>query len=145
MEQAKKENMQVVEKKVGDEIVLTALKFKVNSVEEKQTISSGYGSPKTAKTGAKFIIIELTVTNITNTDFTFYPDDGFRLVDGQKREFTTYPDTIGGIDKYIISRKLSPSVSESGFIVYEIPSDATSYSLVAGKTGTKELYKVLLK
>jgi len=145
LEQAKEEEMQVIEKKVGDEIILSALKFKISKTEEKQTISSGYGSPKTAKEGAKFVIVNLAVTNITNTKFSFFPDDGFRLVDNQKREFTAYSDTIGSIANYLNSRELSPSINEAGVIVYEIPSDATNYSIVVGKSGTKELYKIVLK
>ncbi|EKE05097.1 MAG: hypothetical protein ACD_19C00426G0119 [uncultured bacterium] len=145
MEQAKKENLQVIEKGIGDEIVLSTLKFKVNKVEEKQTIGGGYGTPKVAKEGAKFVIINLSVTNITDSKFTFFPDDGFRLVDDQKREFTTYPDTIGGIANYLNVRELSPSLAETGVIVYEIPSDAVNYSLFGGKGGTKDLYKVVLK
>jgi len=42
-------------------------------------------------------------------------------------------------------KDLSPSITETGVIVYEIPSDSTSYSILSNKVGTKELYKVVLK
>lgn len=145
MEKVKKENMQIIEKNIGDEVVLSALKFKVIKAEEKQTISSSYGGPKTAKEGAKLVIVTLSVTNITDAKFTFFPDDGFILVDNLKREFTTYPDTIGSIDNYLNSRDLPPSITETGVIVYEIPTDATSYSILTNKVGTKIMYKLLLK
>lgn len=145
IEQAKQEEMQVIDKNIGDEVTLATLKFKANKVEEKQTIGSSYGSPKVAKSGTKFVVIDMDATNTTNAEFTFWTNDGFRLVDNQKREFTEYGDTIGSIDKYLDARKLPPSVNENGFVVYEIPNDSISYSLVTSRAGTKELYKVLLK
>lgn len=143
VEQAKKEEMQVVEKNIGDEVTLATIKFKISGVKEAQTISSGYGKPKVAKEGAKFVIINLSITNITTSKFAFYPDD-INLIDSQKREFSSYQDSIG-IDNYLDYRELSPSITENGTLVYEVPTDATFYSWVIGKAGSKVLYKVLLK
>lgn len=143
MQQAKKENMQVIEKAVGDEIILATMNFKVISVEEKQILNPSYGSPKVATEGTKFVVIGLDITNTTNSEFDFSPD--LIVVDNKEREFSTYSDSIGAIDKYLNYRELSPSVMETGFLIYEIPSDATSYSLMVGKAGTKELYKIVLK
>lgn len=53
IEQAKKDNEKVIEKTLADEVTLGTIKFKVNKVEEKQTISSSYGTPKVAKAGTK--------------------------------------------------------------------------------------------
>ncbi len=143
MEQAKKDNMTIIPKTVGDEITLATIKFKVNSIEEKQTISSSYGPPKTAKEGAKFVVINLEITNTTNKAFAFSPD--LILVDNKGREFNAYSDAIGNIDNYIDYRDLSPSIKEKGNLVYELPSDATSYNLMIAKSSTKELYQIKLK
>ena len=143
MDEAKKDNMTVIGKSIGDEITLATMNIKVNSAEEKQTISASYGSPKMAKEGTKFVVINMDVTNITNSKFTFSPD--LLLVDNKAREYSTYSDSIGGIDNYLNYRDLSPSVKESGFMVYEVPTDSTSYDLVTAKAGTKELYKINLK
>src|SRR3989344_9170893 len=43
-----------INKPVGEEVILATIKFKVNNSSEKQTLSSGYGSPAIAKEGAKF-------------------------------------------------------------------------------------------
>lgn len=134
-----------IEKSIGDEIELATIKFKVNKTKEKQTLSGSFGTPAIAKENAKFVIIDLSITNITNSDFTFFPDDGFKLVDNKERQFTSYDDTIGNIENYLNVRELAPSIKESGVIVYEIPKDATGYSLFTGKVGTKEIYKVKLK
>lgn len=144
MTAAKEANYETISKTMGDEVALATLKFKVNGVKEASTISSGYGSPKTAKNGAKFVVVELGVENTTNSSFDFFPDDGLRLVDSQKREFTTYPDSVGGVTNYLNVRKLAPGVVESGVIVYEVPENASNYSLVTSKAGANELYQVNL-
>lgn len=143
MEVAKKEKMQIIDKVMGDELVLATMNFKVNSVEEKQILNSSYGTPKVAKEGTKFVVIDLDVTNTTNSEFSFISD--LIVVDSKDREFTPYSDTISAIEKYLDYRKLSPSVKETGYLVYEIPTDSVNYSLLIAKAGTKELYKIALK
>jgi len=143
IEQAKKEGMVTIEKQIGDEIELATIKLKVNKAEEKQTLSASYGSPKVAREGTKFIVVNMDVTNTTNSKFTLSPD--FLLIDNQGREYTTYTESIGAINNYLNYKDLSPSVKETGSFIYEIPSDAASYYLVAAKAGTKDLYKIMLK
>ena len=145
MEEAKKEDFNEIVKSMGDEVEMATLKFKINKVEEQQTISSSYSSPKVAKEGTKFVVLDLDVTNTTNSSFSFYPDEGFTLVDDKKREFQPYDETIGSIENYINSRELSPSVMESGVLVYELPNDSTSYKLVAFKAGSKDMFSIVLK
>lgn len=144
VEEAKKEAI-VINKAIGDAIALATGTIKINKVEEAKTLSSKYGTPKVATEGTKFIVVNLDVTNTTKSEFTFAPDDVFLLVDNQKREYRTYNDSIGAIDDYLNYKTLSPSIKETGNLVYEIPEDATSYSLVTSKSGTNELYMIKLK
>lgn len=144
IEAAKKENV-VINKAIGDEVVLATGNIKINKAEETQTIGNKYSAPKVAKEGTKFIIVNLEVVNTTKSEFSFFPDDVFLLVDEQKREFRVYDESIGALDNYLNVRTLSPSVKETGNIMYEIPSDSTSYSLVTSKGGTNELYFIKLK
>lgn len=142
VKEAEKQKSEIIKKGIGDEIEMTTLKFKVNKVEEKQTLSGGdYGTPKVAKEGTKFVIIDLNVTNMTDTKFSFNPDDGFRLVDNKNREFTA--SSMGVVDLYY--RGLSPSITENGIVVYEIPQDAESYDIMSVKAGTNQVYRVVLK
>lgn len=145
MDQAKQQTMVTINKNIGDEVVLATENIKVNSSTEQQTISSQYGTPKVAKNGTKFVIINLDITNTTKSEFTFAPDDVFVLIDNQKREYQTYNDSIGSIDNYLNYASLSPSVTETGVLVYEVPTNATSYNLVTSKEGTKDLYEIKLK
>lgn len=143
VKEAEKQNKEIIKKGIGDEIELATLKFMVNKVEEKQTLSGGKygGSPNVAKEGAKFVVIDLNITNTTDTKFSFNPDEGFRLVDNKNREFTA--SSMGLVDLYY--KGLSPSITENGIIVYETPQDAESYALMIGKAGTNQVYKVVLK
>ena len=141
----KEEDFTYIDKTIGEEIVLATIKFKVNSSSEKQTLGGSFGSPAIAKEGARFVVIEMNVVNITDAPFTFFPDDGFRLIDNNGRQFTTYGDTIVKVENYLNVRELSPGIMETGVLVYEIPQDSSSYSLVVGKGGTSEIYRVKLK
>lgn len=132
----------IIQKAIGDEIQLATINLKVNSVSERQSINSSYGSPKVAGKDAKFVVINLDVTNTTDSVFYFSPD--FILIDEKERKYEYYSDMIGNIDNYLMG-DVSPSIKKTGNIVYEIPSDSLSYSLLAGKAGTNEVYKITLK
>lgn len=144
-EQEKKDDFVFIEKNIGDTIELATLKFKINKAEEKQSlVHSLWGVTATAREDAKFILISMDVTNITKDAFDFNFKD-VPLIDQNERKFLSYERSIGSVDNYLQMQRLSPGIKESGFIVYELPKDATSYSLVIGKTGTNEVYKVILK
>ncbi len=134
----------VIDKNIGDEVELATIKFKINSAEEKQVLNGSFGSSKTASDGAKFVVLDLTVTNITKEGFDF-DSNGIQVTDEQGRKFDPWDDTIGNIDNYLEMRELQPSILETGMVVYELPADANSYSLSIGKRGTDEVYKIKLK
>jgi len=129
-------------KGLGDEIVFETIKFKINAVREQQTIIPKYGNNIIAKEGAKFIVVDMSITNITKVGFDF-PNDAFVLVDNQDRQFNFYSDST--VDNSLNWRQLPPSISERGVIVYEVPADATSYFVRVIKSGTNEVYKIILK
>lgn len=134
----------IVEKKLGEEIDITKMKITVNKSEEKNSISSTYGA-KSAKEGTKFVVVGMNVTNTTDGKFNFSPNDTLQLVDSQNRKYETYEDTIMNIDNYLDVRDLSPSIAESGVLVYEIPNDSNSYGILIDKDGANERYRVGLK
>lgn len=111
MEQAKKDNKTIITKAIGDEIPLATIIIKVNSAQEQANITAQYSSPKVAKDGAKFLVVNLDITNTTNKAFTFDPQ--LLIVDDKGREFKTY-DSIGAIDNYLNYKELSPSIKETG-------------------------------
>jgi len=144
-EQGAQDEYVFIEKNIGDEIKLATIKAKVSGTRERQTLSGGFGTPAIAKENAKFVVIDLSITNITDANFTFFPDSGFILIDNKERQFTTYGDTIFSIETYLNVRELAPSITERGVLVYEIPQDSISYSLFVVNLGTNEIYKINLK
>ena len=142
-------DMEIIEKNIGDEVELTTIKFEINNIEEKYILTKECqyfcDEPIVAQENTKFVIIDMSITNITKSGFLFFPDNGFILIDNQERQFTTYNNTIGSIDNYLNVRDLAPSILESGFIVYNIPEDANSYGIFAGKAGTNKIYGIVLK
>ncbi|OGI15526.1 MAG: hypothetical protein A2Z52_00545 [Candidatus Moranbacteria bacterium RBG_19FT_COMBO_42_6] len=133
----------VIEKKIGDEISLATLKIKVNNIEEKNILSES-SQPAVAKEGAKFIVIDAEITNITNGPFD-YDSNGVVIIDNKDRKFEDYGDVFFAVDNYLEQRALQPSIAEKGKLVYEIADDAEHYSLSVKKAGTSEEYRISLK
>jgi hypothetical protein len=142
--QAKQEKDKTIVKHVGDEITLATMKLTINKVTETQTLSGGYGSPKVAPAGSKYVLLDMNVTNLTNASFDFVTSSGFVVVDNKQREFNPV-SSIGDVDNYIDVRTLQPSIPENGILVYQLPTDATSYSFNVLKGGVNELYRIILK
>ena len=135
----------ILNKNIGDVFQLAMGTVKINSSEEKNVLSGGsFGDPVSAKENTKFVVVNLDITNTTGEKIMF-SDRTSMLIDDQNRIFEPYDDTIGNVDNYLDVRDLSPSITENGVIVFEIPNDATSYAFAIDKNGTKERYMVKLK
>jgi len=133
-----------IRKNIGEYIQMATLKYKVNTVSEVQSITGILGT-KFARTGTKFVVVNLDITNTTNAGFGFWYSSGFVLLDNQSRQYTPYSETIGYINNYLNLRDLSPSISENGILVYEIPLDSVTYDLATTHADTNETYLVKLK
>lgn len=129
-EEKKESKPILVQKEIGEEGVVNGVSFKVNSFKETTILTAKYGSPKSAKTGTKYVIVNMTVKNNANSS-TSFQDENFLIIDDNKREFKVNIDTIGGVDDYLLSRELAPSIPESGNLVYQIPEDLNYYSVFA--------------
>ena len=131
-----------IDKKIGDIIEFATIELKVNSLEEACMLTPSFGKPIVANTNAKFIILDVDITNITKTPFTHY-DEGILLFDNQERIFEPY-SSIGNIENYLAGRDLAPSITENGKMVYEVPKDSKEYHLVIAKGDTDETYYIKL-
>lgn len=138
------EQLKFQEKKIGEAATVSGLTFKVNSSQETKTLTAKYSSPKAARSGTKFIIVDISVTNEGISDAMFSPNDNFRLVDAKNRQYTTYSESIGKIDNYLDVRKLAPGIPESGVLVYEVPEDVELYGFV-GTDAVNTGYVIILK
>ncbi len=132
-----------IDKKIGDVIELATIKFKINSLEETNMLAPSFGSPIVASVDAKFLILDVDITNITKSPFVHYDND-LILLDDQERIFTAY-SSIGNIENYIAGRNLAPNISENGKMVFEVSKDGKDYNFLIGKGGTNETYYIDLK
>lgn len=139
----------IIRKSIGDEIQIKTFKFKVSSVEEKSSINGTFGI-KTAKDNAKFIVINMSITNSTNSKYMFWPEksfmneEGFVLIDEKSRQYETYDNTIGYFENYLNQRELSPSLTENGYLIYEIPNDSGKIGLLTQNASDGNYYLVVL-
>lgn len=132
-----------ITKQIGDEIALETFDLKIRGAEEDKLISSYYGSTAYATDGFKFVLVVLELKNTTDKEFEYIPD--LKLEDKSGREFYPYPNTIGNINNHIEKRKLSPGISEIGYLIYEIYEDCESYSIIASNEEKNERYEVNIK
>lgn len=142
---AKKNGPNFIKKSMGEEVSTKTFKLKVNSATEKPTIVSSYGTPKVATEGAKFVVVSMDVTNLTNDKFMFSPDDALSLADDSGKKYKTYEDTIGNINDYLNVQDLSPNIIKKGVIVYEIPQATNIYDLFIENEGTNDVYQIKIK
>jgi hypothetical protein len=126
---------------IGDTVNFARISFKVNSASLAQQTEGTLGTA-TAESGSKFIIIDASVTNITNSPSIF--SSGLALIDQKGRLFNDYEDTIGKIDNYLLMRSLAPSIEERGKLIYEVPNDSISFKLEGMKDGTSQIYDILI-
>jgi hypothetical protein len=136
---------QFIKKAMGEDAVTKTMKVKVVSSDEKPSIVGAFETPKTAAEGAKFVVVSMEVTNLTNDKFMFSPDDALSLVDDTGKKYKTYEDTIGSINDYLNVQDLSPNIVKKGVLVYEIPQPTNIYDLFIENEGTKDIYQVKLK
>lgn len=95
-----------IEKNVGDEVTLATIKLKINSVKEETMIQSSDNPPRVADQGTKFVIINMTITNISKAPFQFEARD-LLLIDDKGTKYTPYGETIGNIGDYLDYQTLS--------------------------------------
>lgn len=137
------EGMDIVDIESGSEITLGTIKINIKDYYETQYIQSIYSDRHYASEGAKFLVLNVDITNILSYSFDLYTE-GIIILDEKNREFPDYEDTIGNIDNYMNVRSLSPGIRENGVIVFEVPTDSMDYYFLIGKEGTNELFKIHL-
>lgn len=128
---------------IGEEITFATQTMRVNSITATDTIQSGsyYVATTSAGDGAKFIVINITVTNTTKNTYRY---EDFNLIDSTNRQYEAY-DAIGYIDNYMDTRELAPSIPETGNAVYRVPTDANEFNFGDKKAGTGEFHYVYFK
>lgn len=112
---------------IGDEVTVKNLTYKVNGIEETNTISSILGDKTTE---GKYIIVDLTVGN---------KDKKARYVDGQMLRVLvddgTEYSSDSELDMYVnedigfFLASINPNLTQTGKVVFELPKSAEKFEL----------------
>ena len=122
-----KETQSAKTAKIGENVEVDYLGYKVTKAE---TFTEMGTSVFGKETNGKFVKVYLGITNnAKETKQIFTPR--FKLVDNQDRQFDRLSDDILYIsDGLELGKQLQPSLTASGAIVFELPSDSEDLKLV---------------
>lgn len=121
--------------KIGNEIELETMKISIMNSAESSKIDNedDFYEAHQAKDGAKFISINLEITNTTKDAIFFdFDREDLKITDNQERNFT-YKSFSFLDDSFDNFTELIPSITENGYIYFEIPQDSEGYSLIINK------------
>lgn len=106
---------------IGSVMKFSTIDVKVNSVNQSKTISTSnpYAEAESAGEGAKFVIVNLTMTNTTTSPI-YYRE--LVLIGDDGRDFGSFT-AIGKIDNYMDGRDLIPGIPETGNAIYKVPEN----------------------
>ena len=127
---------------IGETVKFTTLDLRVNNVKESKEVGGKYGK-STASDGAKFVVIDITITNNTKQQMEFSGE--FLLIDEHDREYELHDDATFNMDDYIYYKDIGAGLSKSGTLVYEVPDNSNEYILLGGVQGENYYNVVNLK
>ena len=137
------QNEEIIKKTIGEEIELASVKATIKSFEEIKSIQPYWGEPVFPSQGAKFVKVNLTVINITDSEFNF-SSNWASIVNQEGKKFTEHEDSYEA-DDYIGYETLKPDIPVSGSIIFEVSESSDELFFVMSKSGTSEKYEVELK
>lgn len=117
---------------VGDTVELKGTAYKVTRVRTAQEVGGEFNK---AQADGRFVIVDLTLTNLKDEPATIL-GDAVRLVGGNGKEYTTDDDAIFAVDNPLILQEIQPDLSQKVVAVYDIPPGAVS----GAKLQVKDLF-----
>lgn len=128
---------------LGEEIELATIKMTAVSSEETKSLYDSLLDQKTeAEEGTKYVIYTVKVENIGKSTISF-DTNALVLVDGEERSYEVDDATYFYVDNGIAYRDLSPSIPETGLLVYKVPVDCSDYKILVIKANTNDAYAFL--
>ena len=112
---------------VGDTVEVGNVEWTVTDAFLTNQLKSSFGTQKQGR----FVVIDFTFTNNRDEQVTLDPDLHMVLKDSQGREFGTDPDAYEFMptDLDIFLEPVNPGVSTDGRVIYQVPPDATGFTL----------------
>jgi hypothetical protein len=128
-----------IELQIGDKAEFSSIEYTIESINTTDLIEVEFSEDIRAEGNTTFLVVEMAITNLTDEPIQLGTNEIFYLEDDSGRTFNEYEDSFL-IDNSLQFRELSPSIPESGVVVYEIPSDIESVLLATRKQDTDEVY-----
>jgi len=117
---------------IGEKVEVGKLAYIVSNVATTNELKADDEYIEPAKTDGQFVVIDIEAFN--NDKKTRTVDSSmFKIKDNQGREFEPTVDTevmmvLGDFADFFL-QDINPGISKTGKLVFELPSDATSFSL----------------
>jgi hypothetical protein len=112
---------------VGQTATVENVKWTVTDAFVTELLRSGFGTQKRGR----FVVVDFTFTNNRPEEVTLDPELHMILRDDQGREFGTDFDAWEFVpsDLNIFLEPVNPGISQDGRVIYEVPPDATGFTL----------------
>lgn len=116
---------------VGDVVNNDGFDITVTSVESGlSSIQGKYGSRDAS---GQYVVVHISATNVDNEAHTFRAG-AHVLVDEQNRQHSDSDDTIYMGDDAIVYEDVNPGMTLEGYLLYDIPADATPDAILLGSS-----------
>jgi len=101
--------------KIGDEVTVGYMSYKVTGIEWKHSVGpESFG----AKADARYLLVKITVKN---NDTKARQVEDLKIYDENGSEYESSSDSIYLGDKNFFLQSLNPSVKKSGILLYDVP------------------------
>jgi hypothetical protein len=112
---------------VGQTATVGNVEWTVTDAFVTELLRSGFGTQKRGR----FVMVDFTFTNNRPEEVTLDPELHMILRDAQGREFGTDIDSWEFVptDINIFLEPVNPGISQDGRVIYEVPPDATGFTL----------------
>jgi hypothetical protein len=126
-QQAEQQPGPSAEYRVGQTATVGNVEWTVSDAFMTELLRSGFGTQKRGR----FVVVDFTFTNNRPEEVTLDPELHMTLTDSQGREFGTDPDAYEFVPLRldIFFEPVNPGVSTDGRVIYEVPPDATGFTL----------------
>jgi RNA polymerase subunit RPABC4/transcription elongation factor Spt4 len=132
---------------LSKEGVSSDVKIAVLGFESKDTLGDNQFSK--AKAQGVFKVLKISITN-NQKDAITVDTNSFKLIDGQKREFTSSSEALMALStssdkkESFFLKQINPGITIEGYIAYDVPRDAKDFTLKArgGMMGKEITLKV---
>ena len=134
----------IVNLTMDEKFLLANLEVKINGFEEKESVKSEFSEELKSNEGAKFILVDMDIKNISKESKDIFGDD-FELMDEENRVFEPESDAIFHLDNYMNSRSIGAGLTENGVFLFQVPKESKEFSFMIKEEENNRAYIMKLK